>query len=328
MALDTSGAPISSLIGLIVNPLSTALSTYAGGLITALQAPIATAFGIWMIIKATQMMKGMDEGSLIDFSWFLMSFFIVLSMMTTYQSQLMPFIQNLASSGVTGETTLDQVAKYYVGIFEASDVAVKDVGGLDGIVLTINVGIKKLIVLLGLVPFLIAATLIYISLKVGLLMVLALGPLFIAFGLFPATRQWASAFINTVLSYVLGFALLGVIALASINLSKEMFTAPDGTLVNATMPLVIYAAIGNLLLVFLLKQVASIASSLSAGGINAGTASGSIGGIAKGITGSFARNAKGKGTGLGSSFIDAGRGALKFGRRLRNKLNPNNIKAG
>lgn len=284
MALDTSVAPISSMINMITTPLATALSTYAGGLITAMTAPVGVCFIIWVIIKASHMMKGMDESSLLDFGWFLLSFFIVLAMMTTYETGLMPWINDLANSGVAGETTLDQVAIYYVGIFDASDTEVANIiNPLERIPMMITVGIKEFIVLVGLVPFLIAATLIYLSLKVGLMMVLALGPIFLALGLFPATRQYASAFANTVFSYVLGFALLGVIALVSINLSKEMFTNPDATLVDATMPLVIYAAIGNLLLMFLLKQVASIASSLSAGGINAGIAGGNLRSLASSI---------------------------------------------
>ena len=67
------------------------------------------------------------------------------------------------------------------------------------------------------------------------------------------------------------------------GISKEMFTASgDSALTDTSLKVVFLAAMGNLTLLFLLKQVSSLASSLSAGGINAGMAGG-IGSAARAI---------------------------------------------
>ncbi|MDG5827011.1 hypothetical protein MRX60_13380 (plasmid) [Xylella fastidiosa subsp. pauca] len=60
---------------------------------------------------------------------------------------------------------------------------------------------------------------------------------------------------------------MAVIATISVGLSKQMFSA-NGTLNDISFKAVFLASMGNLTLLFLLKQVGAMASSLSAGGIN------------------------------------------------------------
>jgi type IV secretion system protein VirB6 len=67
---------------------------------------------------------------------------------------------------------------------------------------------------------------------------------------------------------------------------------PSGTSFDTvSFKTVFLAAIGNLILLFFVKQVAALASSLSAGGINA-TLPGSIGTLASGIRNSAKGSAK------------------------------------
>jgi len=72
-----------------------------------------------------------------------------------------------------------------------------------------------------------------------------------------------------------------VIATISVGLSKTMLSG-SGSLDDVSLKAVFLASMGNLTLLFLLKQVSALASSLSAGGINA-SMPGSIGTLASAI---------------------------------------------
>ena len=118
--------------------------------------------------------------------------------------------------------------------------------------------------------------------NVGSTIVAMVGPIYFCFLLFPATRQYFSAWVNTAFSYALIPLIVAVIATISIGISKAMLSSGAGgggtvDLSEVALSSVFLAALGNVVLLFLLKQVSSMASSLSAGGINAGmTNSGAV----------------------------------------------------
>ncbi|MFM7294644.1 MAG: conjugal transfer protein TrbL, partial [Burkholderiales bacterium] len=100
--------------------------------------------------------------------------------------------------------------------------------------------------------------------------------------------------------------------------SKSMLSG-SGSLDDVSLKAVFLASMGNLTLLFLLKQVSSLASSLSAGGINA-SMPGSIGTLASAIKSSA------KGSAGGIRAMAAGYRATKAGgqavvRWAANKFN-------
>lgn len=321
-------APITSIVNFILTPFNTIVAMGATAISDLVTPVVGAVFILYVLLKMIAMLKGMDESSVIDFGLFLLSFFLVFAMMknydnyNTYVVTMVDSIKNGLSSALTGSTlganSLDTLAIYYIDMIDKGQQAIDAMlNPLNRIGAQMSFVLKELMILLGLVPFLVAATITITVLEIGLRMVLAIGPLFIAFGLFPNTRQYASAFVNTVFSYVLGITLVSVVALASVGISMQMLSSGGGTLNEASVPAVFYASIGNLILLFLLKQVSSVASSLSAGGINAGMAGGSITGAAKGASGAFARHrnadgSKGKGLAIGSQSVDAGKALAKM----------------
>lgn len=320
-------APITSIVNFILTPFNTIVAMGATAISDLVTPVVGAVFILYVLLKMIAMLKGMDESSVIDFGLFLLSFFLVFAMMknydnyNTYVVTMVDSIKNGLSSALTGSSlganSLDELAKYYIGMVDQGQQAIDAMNPLNRVGAQLGFLFKELMILFGLVPFLVAATITITVLEIGLRMVLAIGPLFIAFGLFPNTRQYASAFVNTVFSYVLGITLVSVVALASVGISMQMLSSGGGTLNEASVPAVFYASIGNLILLFLLKQVSSVASSLSAGGINAGMAGGSITGAAKGASGAFARHrnadgSKGKGLAIGSQSVDAGKALAKM----------------
>lgn len=225
-------------------------------------------------------------------------------------------LANTVSGGSASANTLDQLALHYFKILaDGYDIANKPAFPWNVGPLTVYL-LKAICVLVGLLPFLVAATLTLIIADVGAVMVAMVGPIFFACLIFPATRQYFSAWVNTAFSYALIPLFVAVIATISTGISKEMFSGSGGAFDKVSLLSVFLATMGNLVLLFLLKQVSSLASSLSAGGINAAMAGG-IGSVASaGAT--FARHARGDAKilrGIRRDALNLGRGTYGLGRR-------------
>ncbi|MRD49390.1 conjugal transfer protein TrbL [Caenimonas koreensis DSM 17982] len=283
-------APITWLISQI-NAIVTAGAGATASAIASAVTPLASAcFGIYIILICVNYMRGAETEPVVDFGMRMAGFAVVIGLglnAANYTSTVIPIVTGLGSdlaSAVSGGTatagTLDQLAlKYFNILAEGYDAA-------NSTPFPFNVGplllyaLKALCILVGLIPFLVLATLMLIVADVGAVLVASVGPLFFAFLLFPATRQYFSAWVNTALSYALIPIFVAVIAVISVGLSATMIGS--GTLDDASLKTVFLASMGNLVLLFLLKQVSALASSLSAGGINA-SMPGSIGTLASGI---------------------------------------------
>lgn len=289
-------APITWLIDQI-NTIVSAGSASAAGAIAGAVAPIASAcFGIYVLLMTISYMRGSETEPVIDFMLKMAAWALIIGFglnADNYNSTVAPIVtglggdlSNAVSGGTVTASTLDQLALFYLDIINAGWTAAQDMG-LAGIATLMLVTVKIGIILLGLVPFLVAATLAIVAANVGSQIIAMVGPLFFAFLLFPATRQYFSAWVSSALSYALVPLLVAVVATISVGISKSMLTAGGQDLISATFKDVFLAAIGNLVLLFVLRQVSALASSLSAGGINAALP-GSLGTLAHAITKSIA----------------------------------------
>ncbi|MDQ1817822.1 type IV secretion system protein [Massilia sp. CCM 9210] len=293
-------APITWLIKEIDAIVSAGASTVSTGLANGI-APIASAcFGIYLILMTLNYLRGNETEPVVDFSLKMASWALIIGFglnAGNYNSTVAPIVTGLGTSladivsgGNVTSGALDTLALTYLKIIDEGFAKAQEVGGLDGIGITLLVAMKATIVILGLVPFLVAATLFIITANVGSQIIAMVGPLFFAFLLFPATRQYFSAWLNTAFSYALIPMIIAVVASISVGLSQKMIPA-GSTLDGVPFKTVFLAAVGNLVLLFFVKQVASIASSLSAGGINA-SMPGSIGTLTGGISSGMKGTAK------------------------------------
>jgi type IV secretion system protein VirB6 len=179
----------------------------------------------------------------------------------------------------------------------------------DGATAYLMVAFKIILILIGYVPLLIAAAIAIVIADSGAILVAAVGPIFFGFALFPATRQYFSAWLNTVLSLMLVPILVAIVALASINIANEI-------LVDTTFPTLFIGVICNLILMVLIKQVSALASSLSAGGINMAMPKGGIGSAASAIR-SGVQTTLQAGKGIASGY----RGAKNVASAVASKFN-------
>lgn len=284
-------APITWLIGEINNIVSAGAASTASSIATAITPLAATAFGIYMIMISINYMRGSEAEPVMDFVVRCAGFAVIIGLglnATNYSNTVIPIVTGVGSDlaaavsgGSASAGTLDQLALHYFKILD------EGYESANSPVFPFNIGplllfaLKAICILFGLIPFLVAATLTLIIADVGSVMVAMVGPLFFAFLIFPATRQYFSAWVNTALSYALIPVFVAVVATISVTLSKKMLSG-SGTLDDVSLKAVFLASMGNLVLLFLLRTVASLASSLSAGGINAAM-SGSIGTLARSL---------------------------------------------
>ena len=317
-------APITWLIGEINKIVSSGAGATASAIATAVAPLAAVGFGIYIILICINYMRGAETEPVIDFGVRCAGFAVIIGLglnAANYTSTIIPIVTGVGSdlaSAVSGGSasagTLDQLALHYFKILQDGYNAA------NAFTFPFNIGpmvlyaFKAALILVGLIPFLVAATLAIIIADVGSVLVAMVGPLFFAFLIFPATRQYFSSWLNTALSYALIPVFVAVIATISVGLSKTMLSG-SGSLDDVTLKAVFLASMGNLTLLFLLKQVSSLASSLSAGGINA-SMPGSIGTLANAIRSSSSgssRDVKAMGKG-----IDNARAA---GRWASNRFN-------
>ncbi|MDM0029128.1 type IV secretion system protein [Variovorax saccharolyticus] len=269
-------APLTWLIAKINELLSSGAESTAAAISSTIAPLASVCFGIYILLVTINYMRGAESDPVTDFLVRCMGFAVVIGLglnADNYANIVIPVVTgfggdlaNAVSGGNATAGTLDQLALFYLKIMADGFDAVGVFEGLTGAYAILV--LKCMLILAGLVPFLVACALAIIVANVGSLLVAMVGPLYFAFLLFPATRQYFSAWLNTALSYALIPMMVAVIATLSVSISKQMLTS-GGTLKEATFKIVFLASLGNLTLLYVLKTVSALASSLSAGGINA-----------------------------------------------------------
>ena len=271
-------APITWVIAQIHDVVGSGAIATATAIAETITPLVSICFGIYAILMAVNYMRGAESEPVMGLMLRVVGFCLVVGIglnMANYADFVVPIVTGLGSDlasvvsgGGVSVGTLDKLALYYLEIVDKGYQSAHDVGGLDGVGVMVLFVLKAAIVMLGLVPFLVLATALLVIADVGSIMVASVGPLFFAALIFPATRQYFSAWLNTMVSYALIPLLVAVVAIVSISISQKILLIDGGTLADVSFKRVFLVAIGNLILLFLLRQVNALASSLSAGGIN------------------------------------------------------------
>jgi type IV secretion system protein VirB6 len=290
-------APISTFTGIVDSNLASTIGTVSGAVSGTIAPLAATCFGIYIILVVVNYMRGADSSPVWDVWIRALSFAIIISVglnSHNYTTYIVPIVTgigddlaNAAAPGGGADSSLDTLLKHYLKIIQEDQARIQKLGfwdGSDNIIQPLLWLIKSAIILIGLLPFVIVAALLLIVVKVGVTLVTAVGPLFFCFLMFPATRQYFSSWCNAVLSYALIPLFIAVVVAFSINVSMAVFggSVEGGTVLEKTSFTACFiAAVINLLLLFVVKYIVTLASTLSAGGINVGFSAGGVGNFLK-----------------------------------------------
>jgi len=293
-------APFTWLLTELRSSVASLTASYASALTNAITPIVALCFGIYMIFIVLNYWRGSETNPVTDFFTRVVSWAAVIGLglnSENYNSRVLPMVtglgedlSNLLTGGNVNAQSLDQLALYYLGILDKGFEAAAGIGGVEGLMVTVMVALKFLIIWLSLMPFLVAAAIAILTADVGAQILGMLGPLYFAFLLFPATRAWFSAWLNAVKSHAIIPVIVAAISTMSVSLSVKMLSV-DGTLADASFTRVFMAGMGNILLVLLLYRVSMIAQSLSAGGLNL-TMAGGVGRAAASMRDSINRSGR------------------------------------
>lgn len=316
-------APISWIINQLNTLVASGAEITASAIAHTITPLVSICFGIYIMLITINYMRGAETEPVLDFGLRCANFAVIIGLginANNYTSIVIPLVIGIGgdlaaavSGGSATSSTLDQLALHYLKIIDDGYEAISGFEKIAAIGDKIFLALKAFVIMVGLVPFLVAATLVIIAADIGILLVAMVGPIFFACLLFPATRQYFSAWVNTAFSYALIPLFVAVIAAVSVSLSKEMLSS-NGNLHQASFAMVFLASIGNLILLYLLRTVTSLAASLSAGGINAAmpTIGNATNAMKQGLT-----NAAGTAKGVAVGY----RGAQRVGTAVTNRFN-------
>lgn len=226
-----------------------------------------------------------------------------------YMNNVVPIVTNtpieivsLLSTMNTGATNqVDHLIGAYVdalaNLAKAMNFSLFD--NLDVMLLGI---LAFIFMLLGGIPFLLVSVGTLITIKVASVLLLAVGPIFIAFSLFPVTRQYFYGWLGVLGGFMLTQVLFGVVITLEINFINAN-VVKDGvietTLLDAVSILIYFAAF-----TYLSVEIPGISASIMSG---VGTNVTGVGGIV------------GKGLGINKAGGIAKKGAMAAWNRMTNR---------
>jgi type IV secretion system protein VirB6 len=255
-------------------PITAFVSNSVQNLAAAIDTPLRTAVTLWVVLYGIAILRGTIREPIMSFAWSAARVIVIVALATnasTFQTYVTGlFFESLpkeignaiagagldTSSGVPFDRLLNKGIEVATKIYEQS--------GLTNIAPALIAAI--LMVFTAVSGFLQFAVLLYA--KIGLGIVIALGPLFIAFMLFEVTRPfgvaWTRQVANFIILHVLVVALVGLmLTTVSSFVDKYGANATNGgqLIVGAVA---ISAILG--LAAYIALQLPEIASGLAGGG--------------------------------------------------------------
>jgi len=300
-------APISSIITYLNTLTGKALSSVAGTMISTITPFGGIVFGIYIIFMMWGYMRGAESDPVQDFLLKFFSWSLVIGYglnADAYTNTVIPIVTGLGDSflkmfsGGANATAMDTIFLTTSDLIDAASVELEKSSGLRNMLNLggyFNLFMDSALLLTSVMPLMVAATVTVIVANVGAQIVAAVGPLFFLALLFPATRQYFSSWLNTVLSYAFIPLFVAVVSMLSVGTTSGILNIQPGeTILTVSFSKILFAAFINWVFLFLIYQVSSLASSLSSGGINAGMPSGGIGGVVSALKSGVSGSARDK----------------------------------
>lgn len=208
---------------------------------------------------------------------------------SSYNANIMPIVlgmgdglaQAFTGTGDTNAVALDSLATQIVDIIAANSDAAWETEGIgEKIGAVIGTTVDNALMLIAAAIFFVIAAAYIVMVKIFLAILVVLGPIFIAFLLFPATRQYGMNWINQVFNYSLLTLLINIAGgffISYVNTVLGDVTGDGGAtgagalIINnvVAQTAVLQVVLATLMFVIILWKLPELASSL-AGGMAAG----------------------------------------------------------
>nr|WP_012477723.1 type IV secretion system protein [Moraxella bovis]BAD83763.1 VirB6-like protein [Moraxella bovis Epp63] len=249
----------------------------AGTLISVLEPLLLSSFSVYLLFLFLSYWNSSIEESIVDFVKRCIAWILILSFSLNigyYNEYIVPMVMNFgdflsqkfSGSNTTIDGSLDDMATIVLnGIQET----LKEANGISATVLAI---IIILLIAISSIIFLIISAGYILLAKVFAGILVVVGPIFIAMALFPATRQYFSAWVNQVVNYALLTFFLNVLMAIFIEFMVGAFGTGYIDLTRG-LNIAIGAGIFFVVLLRLPELSSSLAGGLSANGFTQATRS-------------------------------------------------------
>ncbi|MEX3845543.1 type IV secretion system protein [Paraburkholderia sp. BR10882] len=206
--------------------LTSTITTGAGNMISLISSIMSVCFLIYLLlITFSYWRSGSLEEPFLDFFTRMIGWVTVLTFgmnATYYTTYVVPFVYNLGdqlATAITGSTQTGSALDTLINAYAtAIGTIIDNASGIEGWLIA---GFMILIIALVGVPFIAIAAAYILLAKLSLCIILALGPIFICLALFPATRQFFTAWTAQAANYILLVPLYAIAAQLEINFATS-----------------------------------------------------------------------------------------------------------
>lgn len=192
----------------------------------------------------------------------------------SYNASVVPFVLGLgeglanifSGGGTASATALDGLVNLLFDMIAKNSEAADQVSGIEGISEKLAAFFYNLLIILVFSVFLIIAAAYIVLAKVFLAILVVLGPIFISLALFPATRQYFSAWVNQVVNYNLYFLLINVVGAIFISYINATFTEEALLTDSGIIQLILVLLFFAIILLKLPEMASGLAGGIAANG--------------------------------------------------------------
>jgi type IV secretion system protein VirB6 len=255
--------PFAELYTFFDTSVATVITTGTTNMIALISPLIAAGFGLYVMLVLASYWKGVNDEPVMDFIFRMIAWCAIISCglnIALYQLYVVPFVNGLGDdlAGVVGPhygsaAALDTMVNAFLDAF------IKLYEEADGIKQTAFAVVAILSVSLFGGAFMVVAIAYIILAKLALGILVAVGPLFIAMALFPATRELFKNWTGQCLNYAFLVMLFSFAAQIEIALITGLI--PADLSMSALFKINLICAV----MVFVSLNLPSLASALAGG---------------------------------------------------------------
>ena len=255
--------PFSDLYTFFDASVTTVITTGTTNMIALISPLIAAGFGLYVMLVVASYWRGSTDEALMDFIFRMMAWCAIITFglnISLYQMYVVPFVNGLGDdlAGVVGPhyssaSSLDTMTNAFLDSF------IKLYNDSDGIKQTLFAVAAIISVSLFAGAFMVVAIAYIILAKLALGILIAIGPLFIAMALFPATRELFKNWTGQCLNYAFLVMLFSFAAQIEIAMISGLIPA------ELSMSSLFMINLVCAVMVFVSLNLPSLASSLAGG---------------------------------------------------------------
>lgn len=313
--------------------LNNYIADKASDIIQAIAPTAYVMLGIYFLLWGFSMIRGLIQEPVMDGLFRMLKIALVLGFalnLGLYQSHIVEFFMKtpdaMASVIVLGDSAAAGDASTYGTIDtllnKSVDVArkVSDKMSMMEPGKSVGLAIASFLILFAGLFFTIAAGVMIIMAKVAVVLLLALGPIFIMLAMFKTTQRFFEAWLGQVINYMLTIVLLLAVVSLFFGLTEEAINNAASTADQSPLEAVATVAVAFISAAVLLFQVPGVASGLANGvslNLAGATKRAMGGGVASTATNMATRAALAKATGGASVAASAAGTMLRMKNNIR-----------